>query len=124
MTPFGEKMQQIRASRGLTQQQQADALGVSKAYISALENGARGRPSAPLVDQICVWLGLIGDDAEELKSLAALSHPKPTIGATRCDAEAVRLANLLAGHIRSLDAAGCARIIAAIEDEMHRLNRS
>ena len=124
MTPFGEKMQQLRASRGLTQQQQAAALGVSKAYISALENGARGRPSAPLVDQICVWLGLIWDDAEELKSLAAMSHPKPTIDATRCDAMAVQLANLVAGNIRNFDSAACARIIDVIEDEMGRLNES
>ena len=37
MTPFGAKMRDLRAARGLTQQQQADALGVSKAYISSLE---------------------------------------------------------------------------------------
>ncbi|HCA13789.1 MAG TPA: transcriptional regulator, partial [Alphaproteobacteria bacterium] len=36
MTPFGEKMKALRAEKGLTQQQQADQLGVSKAYISAL----------------------------------------------------------------------------------------
>ena len=124
MTPFGEKMQQLRASRGLTQQQQAAALGVSKAYISALENGARGRPSGALVDQICVWLGLIWDDAEELKSLAAMSHPKPTIDATRCDAMAVKLANLVAGNIRNLDSSACARIIDVIENEIGRLNKS
>ena len=123
MTPFGEKMQQLRASRGLTQQQQAVVLGVSKAYISALENGARGRPSAPLVDQICVWLGLIWDDAEELKSLAAMSHPKPTIDATRCDAMAVKLANLVASNIRNFDFAACARIIDVIENEIGRLNK-
>ena len=58
MTPFGERMRELRAARGLTQQQQADQLGVSKAYISALENGSRGRPSAPFVDQICAWLGM------------------------------------------------------------------
>ena len=75
MTPFGAKMRDLRAARGLTQQQQADALGVSKAYISALETGRRGKPSLPLVDQICAWLGLIWDDAEELKVLAACLIP-------------------------------------------------
>ena len=68
MTPFGLKMRVLREERGLTQQQQADYLGVSKAYISALETGSRGRPSGPFVDQICAWLGLIWDDAEALKA--------------------------------------------------------
>ena len=120
MTPFGERMRVLRAARGLTQQQQADQLGVSKAYISALENGARGRPSAPLVDQICAWLGLIWDDAEDLKALAARSHPKPTIDASRSHAGAVELANLMATHIGSLDRAACQRLIEALRDEVRR----
>lgn len=78
---------------GRTQQQQAELMGVSKAYISALENGARGQPSSALVDQLCAWLGLIWDDAEELKRLAALSHPKPSIDVRNQHAEAVMLAN-------------------------------
>ena len=118
MTPFGEKMQQLRASRGLTQQQQAAALGVSKAYISALENGARGRPSAPLVDQICVWLGLIWDDAEELKTLAAISHPKPVVDASGTHPEAVALANLLAQNIENLDRDACERLMATLREEL------
>ena len=124
MTPFGEKMKMLRAEKGFTQQQQADQLGVSKAYISALENGARGKPSAPFVDQLCAWLGLICDDAEELKNLAAISHPKPTIDASRSTADAVRLANLVAASIRSLDAAACVRVIDVIEDELCRAPRS
>jgi transcriptional regulator with XRE-family HTH domain len=120
MTPFGERIRELRAARGLTQQQQADQLGVSKAYISALENGARGRPSAPFVDQICAWLGLIWDDAEDLKALAARSHPKPTIDASRSHAGAVELANLMATHIDSLDRTACQRLIEALRDEVRR----
>lgn len=121
MTPFGERMRELRAARGLTQQQQADQLGVSKAYISALENGSRGRPSAPFVDQICAWLGLIWDDAEDLKALAAKSHPKPTIDASHSHAAAVELANLLATHIRTLDEPACRRLVGVLEDELrHR----
>jgi transcriptional regulator with XRE-family HTH domain len=123
MTPFGERMRELRATHGLTQQQQADQLGVSKAYISALETGARGRPSAPFVDQICAWLGLIWDDAEELKALAAMSHPKPTIDASRSHAAAVELANLVAAHIGSLDAVACRRLIAALQDEVQNRDR-
>ena len=120
MTPFGARMRTLRFERGLTQQQQADYLGVSKAYISALENGARGRPSGPLVDQICAWLGLIWDDAEALKGLANMSHPKPMIDASKCGPEAVFLANLLAQNITRLDAASCAELIGSLERQLDR----
>ena len=107
MTPFGVKIRDWRQRKKLTLYQQANTLGVSAAYLSALETGARGRPSAVLVDQICVWLGLIWDDAEELKRLAALSHPKPTINARAQSAEAIYLVNFLAQNIDRLSAADC-----------------
>ncbi|MDB2391061.1 helix-turn-helix domain-containing protein [Alphaproteobacteria bacterium] len=118
MTPFGRKMRQLRADKHVTQQQQADYLGVSKAYISALENGARGKPSAVLVDQICVWFGLIWDDAEELKRLAALSHPKPSIDVRKQSPDAVLLANLLAQNIDRLDDADCQVLLTALEKRL------
>lgn len=118
MTPFGRKMRQLRADKNVTQQQQADFLGVSKAYISALENGARGKPSTVLVDQICVWLGLIWDDAEDLKRLATLSHPKPTIDVRKHTPAAVMLANMLAQNIERLDDQDCQRLLTALEKRL------
>ena len=118
MTPFGQRMRELRAERGLTQQQQAEQLGVSKAYISALEIGKRGKPSSPFVDQICVWLGLIWDDAEELKTLAAMSHPKPVIDASGKHPEAVALANLLAQNIEHLDQDACERLMTRLREEL------
>ncbi len=118
MTPFGLKMRALRKERGLTQQQQAVYLGVSKAYISALEIGSRGRPSGPFVDQICAWLGLIWDDAEALKALAAMSHPKPTIDVRKLNADAVYLANLLAQNIHRLSSVQCENVIALVEREL------
>ena len=117
MTPFGLKMRQWRRQKSLTQQQQAEFLGVSKAYISALETGARGRPSSVVVDQICVWLGLIWDDAEELKRLASLSHPKPSIDVRNQTAEAVYLANLWRGI-----STGCQQLNAS--NSLTKLNGS
>ena len=111
MTPFGQKVRYWRDRKGRTQQQQAEFLGVSKAYVSALENGARGQPSTVFVDQICVWLDLIWDDAEELKRLAALSHPKPTVDVRNQHAKAVELANLMAKNIHRLTAEDCQKFI-------------
>ena len=118
MTPFGQRMRELRAEQGLTQQQQAEQLGVSKAYISALETGNRGKPSSPFVDQICVWLGLIWDDAEELKTLAAMSHPKPVIDASGTHPEAVALANLIAQNIEHLDQDSCDRLMTRLREEL------
>ncbi len=115
MTPFGLKMRELRRQNNRTQQQQATFLGVSKAYISALETGGRGQPSAIFVDQICVWLGLIWDDAEDLKRLASLSHPKPSIDARRHSANAVYLSNLLAQNINRLSPEDCCELIGEIE---------
>ena len=115
MTPFGLKMRELRRLHNRTQQQQATFLGVSKAYISALETGGRGQPSAIFVDQICVWLGLIWDDAENLKRLASLSHPKPSIDVRGKTADAVYLSNLLAQNINSLSTEDCRDLIREIE---------
>ncbi len=115
MTPFGLKMREWRQFKKLTQQHQAEYLGVSKAYISALETGKRGKPSALFVDQICVWLGLIWDDAEELKRLASLSHPKPSVDVKGQNVDAVYLANLFAQNINRFSMKDCQELIEEIE---------
>ena len=114
MTPFGVKIRDWRQRKNRTLHQQAEMLGVSAAYLSALENGTRGRPSVVLVDQICVWLDLIWDDAEELKRLAALSHPKPTINARGQSAESIYMVNLLAQNIDRLSVADCRAVTNVI----------
>lgn len=120
MTPFGVKIRDWRQRKNRTLHQQANALGVSTAYLSALETGARGRPSAILVDQICVWLGLIWDDAEELKQLAALSHPKPTINVRGRSAETVYMVNFLARNIDRLSAADCCVVTDVIATRLQQ----
>ena len=107
MTPFGLKMRALRVKRRKTLQEQAAMLNVSSAYLSALEAGKKGQPNLLMIDQICVWLGLIWDDAEELKRLAMLSHPKPTIHTQGLGPEATKLANQLAQNIDRLSEDDC-----------------
>ena len=118
MTPFGVKIRDWRQRKNLTLNQQAEVLGVSSAYLSALENGTRGRPSVVLVDQICAWLGLIWDDAEELKQLAALSHPKPNINARGHSSELIYMVNLLAKNIDRLSVDDCRAITNIISTRL------
>lgn len=103
MTPFGEKIRELRAERGLSLKDMAAALQVSPAYLSALEHGHRGKPSAGLLHQICGFFEIIWDDAEEIRALAELSHPKITVDTSGLSARHTELANRLARDIRSLD---------------------
>jgi len=103
MTPFGARLRELRAKRGVQLKEMASALAVSPAYLSALEHGYRGRPSRPFVHQICAYFNIIWDDAEELQRLAQISHPRVIVDTSGLSPEATELANRLAETIRALD---------------------
>ena len=102
MTPFGQKVRELRRSRGVSQKDMAAALGVSPAYLSALEHGHRGRPSWVMVQKMIGYFNIIWDEAEELERLAETSHPRVVIDTSGLSPEATRLANLLAEKIREM----------------------
>lgn len=102
MTPFGLRVRALRKGRNITLKQMAADLQISSAYLSALEHGHRGRPSWSLVEQICTYLNIIWDDAEELQRLASLSHPRVTLDTGGLSPTATEYANLLAKEIRNL----------------------
>jgi transcriptional regulator with XRE-family HTH domain len=104
MTPFGEKVRELRARRGITLRRMAADLEISSAYLSALERGHRGLASEALVVQICEYFNLIWDDFEEVQRLAALSHPRVTVDSSGLSPTHTALANELARRIRKLSA--------------------
>lgn len=114
MTPFGKRVRELRAERGISLKAMAADLHVSSAYLSALEHGRRGRPGPGLVMEICASLDLIWDAAEELKRLAAQSHPRVTVDTAGLGPKATELANLLAETIHELDDQTLDWIIAEI----------
>ncbi|KPB02122.1 helix-turn-helix domain-containing protein [Ahrensia marina] len=99
MTPFGERVRELRNERGMTQKEMAKKLNVSAAYLSALEHGKRGTPRWILVQQIIACLNIIWDDADELQTLALRSAPRVTIDTADLSPRATELANLLASGI-------------------------
>ncbi len=103
MTPFGQRVRVLRAARGVTLAQMAGSLGVTPAYLSALEHGKRGRPTFTLIQGVIHVLGVIWDEADELVRLADLSHPRVTVDTAGLDAEATLLANRLAREIAVLE---------------------
>ncbi len=116
MTPFGSKLRALRAARGLSAKQMAEGLGVSAAYLSALEHGHRGRPNRRFVHQVCQYLGIIWDEAEALQRLADLSHPRVTVDTAGLPPPATELANRLAEQIHDLPPETVERLLEVLED--------
>ena len=116
MTPFGQRVRALREARGMTLAQMADGLGVSPAYLSALEHGKRGRPTFTLIQGAIHLLGVIWDEADELVRLADLSHPRVVIDTAGLDPEATLLANRLAREIDLLEGEDLRRLSALLDE--------
>ena len=121
MTPFGDKIRRLRTERKVTLRDMAEAIGVSSAYLSALEHGKRGRPGWHLIQRIITYLNIIWDEAEEVVELARISHPKITIDTSGLSPSATELANRLADEIGKLEDHALAEMIALLERKRSRL---
>jgi transcriptional regulator with XRE-family HTH domain len=115
MTPFGARLRALRAARGISLKALAEALQVSAAYLSALEHGRRGAPSAGLVHQVNEFFGLIWDEADELARLARLSNPRIRVNTAGLTPEQTALANRLAQTIKRLPPETVAALHAALD---------
>ena len=115
MTPFGKHIRRLRREKNVTQKEMARAIGVSSAYLSALEHGKRGRPSWYLVQRIINYFNIIWDDAEELTRLSRISHPRVTIDTSQLSPAATELANRLAVKISELDEARLEEMLELLE---------
>ncbi|MCD2178515.1 helix-turn-helix domain-containing protein [Rhizobium sp. C1] len=116
MTPFGEAMRELRRKKGVTQKEMATALGVSQAYLSALEHGNRSAPSFDFIQRVAGYFNIIWDDLEDLMRIAGLSHPRVVIDTAGLDAAYTALANRLAREIRNLDPETLAAIDAVLNE--------
>ena len=120
MTPFGERVRQLRGERGRMLKDMAAHLGVSSAYLSALERGERGKPTWTLIQGTLQYFNIIWDDADELARLADLSDPRVKIDTARLSPEATLLANRLSREIRGLNPEEIAEILAVLDEALLR----
>lgn len=109
-------MRQLRARKGVTQKEMAAALGVSAAYLSALEHGRRGAPSWALMQKIVGYFNIIWDEAEDLLSLAETSHPRVVVDTAGLPASATLLANRIAAGIGRLSEDDVAALLALLDE--------
>lgn len=124
MTPFGRRVRELRERRGLTLAEMAAGLGVTPAYLSALEHGKRGRPTFTLIQGTIHLLGIIWDEADELVRLADLSHPRVTVDTAGLDPEATLFANRLAREIAELDGEDLRRLASVLDEAGARRGES
>lgn len=122
MTPFGERIRDLRRKKGVSQKEMAAALGVSAAYLSALEHGRRGIPTWVLTQKIIGYFNVIWDDAEDLQRLAAQSAPRVVVDTSGLSSRATELANLLASCIDLLEEDDLQQLAEAVRlaAEKHR----
>lgn len=81
MTPFGLFMRKLRLESGLLLKDMAETMGVSSAYLSALEHGKKGAPGAEFVSALESKLRLSAAQTEELKRAVRDSATSVTIPA-------------------------------------------
>lgn len=123
MTPFAAKVRALRRARGVSQKEMAAALGVSPAYLSALEHGRRSAPNWAMVQKIIGYFNIIWDEADELQRLAELSHPRVVVDTAGLSERATALANLLAQNIADLDEVELDRLYRELRGILEGENR-
>lgn len=121
MTPFGERVRELRRQRGSQLKDLAAHLGVSSAYLSALERGERGRPTWTLLQGVIQYFGIIWDEADELLRLADMSEPRVKVDTSACGADATLFANRLAREIGALNADEIAALTAVLDTAKARV---
>ncbi|HEX8167914.1 MAG TPA: helix-turn-helix domain-containing protein [Beijerinckiaceae bacterium] len=120
MTPFGQRVRELRRERGLLLKDMAAHLGVSSAYLSALERGARGKPTWTLLQGVLQYFRIIWDEADELVRLADLSEPKVRIDASGRGPAAMLFLNRLARELPALSDEDVAAMLAILDGAAER----
>ena len=120
MTPFGEKVRRLRRERGLLLKDMAAHLGVSSAYLSALERGERGKPTWALIQGTLQYFHIIWDEADELARLADMSDPRVKIDTAGTHPRTTLLANRLAREIGGLTENEVDAVLAVLDSAQER----
>lgn len=102
MTPFGNALRELRLRKGVSQKQMAAAIGVSPAYLSALEHGKRGLPNFDFLQRVAGYFNIIWDEADELFATAGKSDPRVVLDTAGLAPDTTAFANELACLIRQL----------------------
>ena len=101
MTPFGKFMRNLRLDRGLMLKDSANKLGLTSAYLSALEYGKKGVPGDLLISRIVSEFGLDRKQITQLKGSVRNSTTRFEVPAKSIP-DAFVTANIFARHLSRL----------------------
>lgn len=81
MSPFAHLLHDLRLRYGVRQNELAELIGYDQTYISALEVGLKGPPTAEFVEKLVDGLRLSAAEEQELRSAAEVSDRKLIVDA-------------------------------------------
>jgi transcriptional regulator with XRE-family HTH domain len=116
MTPFGKFLRNLRIERGLLLKDMAEMLDVTSAYLSAVEHGKKGAPSAALVSKLENLLNLTTEQKKELRRAAAASNTSMSIP-SKLSPFAFETANAFARRLPILSERQLRKIQGVLENE-------
>lgn len=76
MSPFANQLKSFRVGRGLRQTELAELVGYEQSYVSALELGLKGPPTAEFVKKLIGVLKLSLEEQQTLNEAVAASQRK------------------------------------------------
>ena len=116
MTPFGRFIRHVRTEKGLLLKDIADMLGVTSAYLSAVEHGKKGQPSAAMVSQLEDKLKLTPQQRKELRAAVRDSTSSMEIP-SKATPFAFETANAFARKLPDLSEQQLRRIKSIVDQE-------
>ena len=114
-TEFGKKLQQLRQLGGMTLHDVAQKMGVSTAFLSAIENGRKRVPD-DFVGKVGAVLPVARQQADELEALASQARQQVVVPLPQASRKDADLATVLARKFNSLSEAQKDRIREIIDN--------
>lgn len=113
-TAFGRYLRKLRIDHGMIMRDLAKVLGVSSAFVSALELGKKPITEKHIV-KIIGYFNLSGDEAAELKHTADISQPSVKIDLNDNTIEQRELAVSFARNYQNMDIEDQRRLMKLLE---------
>ena len=117
MTPFAEKLNELRDDRKMSHDALAKSLQMTPVELSSLLNGYAGLPSPVMLFRIERALQLSRYEFEDLKAALRHSNPLVTINLAGRDAGYYDLVHKLAAHLGDFPP----RAINNLRDEVNKI---
>lgn len=116
LTPFGKKIRKLRIDHVVTMKAMADALGLSSAFLSAVETGRKAIPEN-LIGQVADYFRLDAAGREELRELATQSVTDVKVSLTGANDRSRELAVMFARRFEELDTAEVEKLIQTLRGD-------